>query len=92
MPKPKTSEYYRDAVRFKHPEIPLEEAAHVVSNPVRTVTQDDGKVRYYGEVTFIHNGEEIKKYARVITLPDGETIDNAFIDREFSDLMEGFKL
>lgn len=70
----------------------MEEAQRVVANPVHTTTQVDGRIRHYGEVSVIHNGKEIKRYARVITLADGETIDNAFIDRGFSELMGSFLL
>ena len=92
MDDSKTSAYYRDSSRFKHPEVPLEEAQRVVANPVHTATQDDGKIRHYGEVSVVLKGKETKVYARVITLADGETIDNAFIDHAFTELMRSFTL
>ena len=85
----KTSDYYRNSARFNHPEI-TEEAAHeVIRNPVHTVVQDDGKIVHYGEVTFADGSHTM--YARVITLPDGETLDNAFPDRKFNDLARSFE-
>ena len=86
----KTSNYYRNTARFKHPEI-TEEAAHeVIRNPEHTVVQDDGRVQHYGEVTFADGSHTM--YARVITLADGETLYNAFPDHEFTELAGSFKL
>ena len=85
----KTSDYYRNTARYRHPEI-TEEAAHeVILNPVHTVVQDDGKIVHYGEVTFADGSHTM--YARVITLPDGETLDNAFPDHRFTDIAKGFE-
>ena len=92
MPEFKTSAYYRDRARIKHPEVPLEQAQNVISNPVHVTEQDDGKIRHYGEVSIVLNGNSTKVYARVITLADGETIDNAFIDHAFTGLMRSFTL
>jgi hypothetical protein len=39
--------------------------------------QDDGRIRYWIYI------EEYKKYLRVVFLEDGETIHNAFFDRNF---------
>ena len=89
MNPPKTSDYYRDTARFKHPEI-TEEAAHeVIRNPVHSKVQLNGRVQYYGEVTFADGSHTM--YARVITLPDGETLDNAFPDRHFTNIAKGFE-
>ena len=41
--------------------------------------QDDGRIRYW-----IYIGE-YKKYLRVVFLEDGETIHNAFFDRNFKE-------
>jgi hypothetical protein len=40
-------------------------------------TQDDGRIRRWGY------SEELEKYVRVILLPDGNTILNAFPDRDY---------
>lgn len=39
--------------------------------------QADGRVRHWRYVA------ELGKYLRVVTLPDGETLHNAFPDRSF---------
>lgn len=90
MPEPKTSWYYDNFARYNHPEITAEQAASVIENPDHVVEQDDGKLLHYGRVTFMHEGCEITRYARVITLADGETLQNAFIDHAFTDLMRSF--
>jgi len=50
----------------------------VVANPVREVIQEDGRIRRWGPIA-----EMDGKYLRVILLPDGETVHNAFFDRTF---------
>ena len=50
-----------------------------VRTPVRCELQADGRVRYW---IFV---KEIGKYLRVVTLEDGETIHNAFPDRDFKE-------
>lgn len=50
----------------------------VVANPVRVVTQADGRIRKWGRVP-----EAGGKYLRVVLLEDGETVHNAFFDRDF---------
>lgn len=49
----------------------------VLSNPVRTVVQSNGRIQHWGYV------DELGKYLRVITLADGQTVHNAFPDRGF---------
>ena len=48
-----------------------------INNPVETKIQDDGRVKKW---KFI---DEAGKYLRVILLEDGETVHNAFFDRNF---------
>jgi hypothetical protein len=42
---------------------------------------EDGRIRFWGEIEL--PGEDAPRILRVITLEDGETIHNAFIDRNF---------
>lgn len=46
-------------------------------HPIREEAQSDGRIRRWTWV------EEEDKYLRVILLPDGQTVHNAFFDREF---------
>ena len=53
---------------------------YTIINPIRTETQSDGRIRKWAEI------EEEGKYLRVILLEDGETIHNAFFDRDFKEV------
>lgn len=46
-------------------------------SPVATRIQTDGRVRRWAWI------EEAGKFLRVVTLADGETVHNAFFDRDF---------
>ena len=48
------------------------------SNPLREQIQADGRIRRWVKI------EEMEgRYLRVVLLPDGETVHNAFFDRRF---------
>ena len=58
--------------------IRLEWVQHVIEHPLREVIQADGRIRRWARV------EEMEgRYLRVVLLPDGETVHNAFFDRSF---------
>lgn len=63
--------------------ITLEQATSVVDNPVRSVVQGDGRIRYWGYVA------ELGHYIRVVVEPDGETILTTFIDSRFQPIEGG---
>jgi hypothetical protein len=48
-----------------------------LQQPVHRDVQPDGRVRFWVYIS------ELGKYFRVITLEDGETVHNAFPDRNF---------
>ena len=50
----------------------------VVQHPIREMLQQDGRIRRWASIP-----EADGKYLRVVLLPDGETIHNAFFDRGF---------
>ena len=50
-----------------------------IDNPVKTEIQNDGRIRKWVYV------EEAGKYLRIILLPDGQTVHNAFFDRSFQE-------
>ena len=75
---PAVTDYFRDQVQAKRPNIRMEWCLAALAHPVRREVQpEDGRVRYW---TFI---PELGRYLRVVTLPDGVTIHNAFPDRRF---------
>ena len=54
----------------------IERAIH---QPVKEIIQADGRIRRWARIS-----EMDGKFLRVILLPDGETVHNAFFDRSFS--------
>jgi len=51
-----------------------------VERPLKTVIQADGRIRKW--VKIVEEG----KVLRVILLPDGQTVHNAFFDRSFKEV------
>lgn len=47
------------------------------ANPITKEVQPDGRVRFWGQPPGVNN------VIRVVTLADGETVHNAFFDRDF---------
>jgi hypothetical protein len=58
--------------------IRIEWIEYVVAQPVREMIQRDGRIRRWAQIA-----EMDGRYLRVILLPDGETVHNAFFDRSF---------
>ena len=52
----------------------------VIQHPVKTVVQEDGRIRKWGRVKEAGN-----KWLRVVLLEDGLTIHNAFFDRTYKE-------
>lgn len=59
--------------------IQLEWIQRVVDAPVQESLQEDGRIRRWAPIE-----EADGRFLRVILLPDGETVHNAFFDRRFS--------
>jgi hypothetical protein len=58
--------------------IRVEWIQRVIAHPVREVMQADGRIRRWAPI------EEMGgRHLRVVLLPDGETVHNAFFDRSF---------
>lgn len=58
--------------------IRLEWIEQAVNHPIRQVTQQDGRLRRWASISAMGG-----QYLRVVLLPDGETVHNAFFDRSF---------
>ena len=58
--------------------IRIEWIQQVVEHPVKEVFQKDGRIRRWAPIQEMEG-----RYLRVILLPDGETVHNAFFDRRF---------
>jgi len=50
-----------------------------IDNPFHMEVQSDGRIRKWKKIP------EEDKFLRVILLPDGETVHNAFFDRSFKE-------
>lgn len=51
---------------------------YVIQNPVKEMIQDDGRIRRWAAIAKMDG-----RFLRVILLPDGQTVHNAFFDRSF---------
>jgi hypothetical protein len=74
----KTTRYFEEQVMRKRPYIQREWCARIVGNPLKKEVQPNGRIRHGGPVREL--GDRV---LRVVTLEDGETIHNAFPDRDF---------
>jgi hypothetical protein len=77
----KATRYFQEQVLRKRPYLSDEMCEAVRSAPLRREQQPDGRIRFWGEVRLA--GETASRILRVITLEDGETLHNAFLDRNF---------
>jgi len=75
----KTTAYF-EAIRGRADRRAIREEwiERAISSPVREVVQADGRIRRWASIPEMDN-----RYLRVILLPDGETVHNAFFDRRF---------
>ena len=73
--------YFSEQVLRKRPYLTVEMCLAIVRAPLRRDVQPDGRIRHWGRVNL--PGEEKARILRVITLDDGQTLHNAFIDRDF---------
>ena len=79
----KTTRYFEEQVRPRRPEVDPEWCLAVIADPLQREEQPDGRIRFWGEVTL--PGETMPRFLRVVTLSDGETVHNAFLDRRFKE-------
>jgi hypothetical protein len=75
----KTTAYF-DLVRFRADRRIIADSwiERAIRAPVNERFQADGRIRRWTRVPEMEN-----RYLRVILLPDGETVHNAFFDRRF---------
>jgi hypothetical protein len=77
----KTTRYFEEQVLRKRPYIRREWCADVLAAPLRRELQTDGRIRLWGRIVLA--GESRPRFLRVVMLADGETVHNAFFDRNF---------
>jgi hypothetical protein len=73
----KTTAYFREQVLRKRSYLQIAWIERVLSKPAKHSVQGDGRVRFWEYVP------ELQHWLRVVTLEDGETVHNAFPDRDF---------
>ena len=74
----RVTEYFRNEILRKRAYLRIEWCIEVIKDPVMTEVQPDGRIRYWGYVPELRG-----RALRVVTLSDGKTIHNAFLDRDF---------
>ena len=77
----KTTVYFSEfgeSASQKHPEVRREWIENVLVNPVKQEVQPNNRISYWGNIE-----EAEDRVLRVTTLDDGETVHNAFFDRNF---------
>ena len=74
----KTTRYFEEQVLRKRPYLRAEWCTRVISEPLRREPQADGRIRYWAFIPELGG-----RALRVVTLDDGETVHNAFPDRNF---------
>ena len=79
----KATRYFEEQVLRKRPYIQRDWCRDVLASPIRREVQTDGRIRFWGRIWV--PGEDRPRFLRVVTLADGETIHNAFFDRNFSE-------
>jgi hypothetical protein len=77
----KTTPYFEEQVLRKRPYLKREWCAEVIRDPVRRRVQNDGRIRHCGYIAGLGG-----RALRVITLAEGETVHNAFPDRDFKEM------
>jgi hypothetical protein len=75
----KTTRYFEEQVLRKRPYLRREWCERALTAPLRREVQPDDRIRYWVWI------KEAQKYLRVVTLADGETMPNAFFDRDFQE-------
>lgn len=74
----KTTEYFRHMkTRPDRARIMEEWIQAAIDHPIREQQQTDGRIRRWAYI------DAETRYLRVILLEDGETVHNAFFDRDF---------
>jgi len=73
----KTTRYFDEQVMRKRPYLQREWCERAIRKPLRREVQAGGRIRLWTHVP------EAGRYLRVVLLEDGETVHNAFFDRDF---------
>lgn len=75
----KTTRYFKEQVLRKRSYLKTDWIEAALKNPAHKEVQQDGRIRFWIYI------KELGKYLRVVSLEDGETVHNAFPDRNFKE-------
>ena len=75
----KTTRYFEEQVLRKRPYIRRDWCGRIIKQPLKREVQADGRIRFWGTIPELGG-----RALRVVTLDDGETVHNAFLDRGFA--------
>lgn len=78
----KTTRYFEEQVLRKRPYLRRQWCEDTLRQPARREVQPDGRIRFWRFIPWLG------KYLRVVTLEDGETVHNAFPDRDFEEVSQ----
>jgi hypothetical protein len=78
----KTTAYFEQKL-LERPEIQRAWCERVLANPLKAVIQPNGRISYWAVIPEYGN-----RVLRIITLEDGETLHNAYFDRNFRSRLE----
>lgn len=70
--------YFENQVLRKRPYLQKRWCVQVIRHPIRVEPQENDRFRFWGSIPELPG-----YYLRVVTLSDGLTIHNAFLDRRF---------
>jgi hypothetical protein len=76
--------YFIEQVLRKRPYLNSDLCRSVLADPLRRDVQADGRIRHWGRVVL--QNEDKARILRVVTLDDGVTLHNAFIDRNYREI------
>jgi hypothetical protein len=77
----KTTRYFDEQVRPRRPYISMEWCKAILANSVCREIQPDGRIRHGSPVSHVGRGRAAISLR--VSLRDGETVHNAFLDRGF---------
>ncbi len=77
-----TTRYFVEQVLRKRQYLSEAMCRRVIADPIGRLVQPDGRIRYWGELVL--PDETATRILRVVTLEDGATIHNAFLDRGYA--------
>lgn len=75
----KTTPYFDEQVMRKRPYLQGRWCQQAIGDPLRREVQPNGRIHLWTYVA------EASKYLRVVVLEDGETVHNAFFNRDFTE-------